>query len=110
MWVCGGKRTAALAAACVAAAYLLPSASAWPVQNVVNACVAIGVARVLQLPRLPALNVLRLNNNVIVTHPVEDNASNGGRGSDGGRRDRRARRRRATIAGRSAARGGAART
>ena len=42
---------AAAALACVASAYL----GFYPTQNVVNACVAIGVARVLQLPSLGAI-------------------------------------------------------
>jgi len=46
---------ASLAAALVACAYLGGVAGAWPLHNAVNACVAIGVARVLQLPSLPAL-------------------------------------------------------
>ena len=39
----------------VGAAYLLPTKDVWPLQNVLNSCVAIGVARVLQLPSLPAV-------------------------------------------------------
>ena len=46
---------AAAALTCVATAYLLPSEASWPIQNGVNACIAIGVARVLQLPNLSAL-------------------------------------------------------
>lgn len=46
---------AAAALALVASAYVVAPSSAWPAQNVVNACVAIGVARVLQLPNLAAL-------------------------------------------------------
>lgn len=44
-----------VAAALVALAYALPPAAAWPARNVVNACVAVGVARVLQLPQLPVV-------------------------------------------------------
>ena len=46
---------AAAALTCVALAYVVPPASAWPLQNTINACIAIGVARVLQIPSLPAL-------------------------------------------------------
>lgn len=46
---------AGTALACVGFAYLGPAAAAYPAQNVVNACVAVGVARVLQLPALGAL-------------------------------------------------------
>ena len=46
---------AAAALACVSTAYLLGPSVSWPAQNVVNSCVAISVARVLQLPSLPAI-------------------------------------------------------
>ena len=46
---------AAVAVALVAFAYSQPLAVAWPVQNLVNACVAVSVSRVLQLPSLPAV-------------------------------------------------------
>lgn len=44
-----GVAAAGVALACVASAYLIAPSVAWPVQNTVNACVAIGVARVLQV-------------------------------------------------------------
>lgn len=47
--------TFAAALAGVGAAYLLPSSAAWPLQNVLNSCIGIGVARALQLPSLPAV-------------------------------------------------------
>lgn len=46
---------AAVSIATVGSAFLMPPAVAWPVQNVVNACVAISVARVLQLGSLAAV-------------------------------------------------------
>ena len=46
---------AAMAAALVGAAYLLPASEAWPAQNLVNACIAVSVARVLQIPSLGAV-------------------------------------------------------
>ena len=39
----------------VAAAYLLPSSTAWPLQNTINGAIAINVARALQLPTLPTI-------------------------------------------------------
>ena len=43
-----------VAVAAVGASYLAPAAQVWPLQNTLNACIAIGVARVLQLPSLAA--------------------------------------------------------
>ena len=51
----GGFLPAGAAVALVAAAYLLPSSAAWPLQNIVNVCIAVGVARVAQLPQLAAV-------------------------------------------------------
>lgn len=49
----------AVAAVATAAAFGLPSAVAWPVQNVVNICIAISVSRLLALGRLlPIMLVL----------------------------------------------------
>ena len=39
----------------VAGAYLLPVGDVWPLQNTLNSCIAIGVARVLQIPSLLAV-------------------------------------------------------
>ena len=44
----------ALAVVAVGTAYFVPAAQAWPLQNTINACIAISVGRVLQLPSLPA--------------------------------------------------------
>ena len=44
-----------IAVSLVASAYIGKPATVWPAQNVVNACVAISVARVLQIPNLAAL-------------------------------------------------------
>ena len=40
-------------AAVTAGAYVLPPAAAWPLRNLVNSCIAVTVARGLQLPTLP---------------------------------------------------------
>jgi hypothetical protein len=42
----------ALAALATASAFLLPPAMAWPVQNVLNICIAVSVSRLLALGRL----------------------------------------------------------
>ena len=39
----------------IAAAYLLPSSTVWPLQNTINGAIAINVARALQLPTLPTI-------------------------------------------------------
>jgi hypothetical protein len=42
-----------LSAGVTAGAYLVPAAQAWPLRNLVNSCIAVTVARGLQLPSLP---------------------------------------------------------
>ena len=47
------KLAVVASAAVTAGAYVLPPAAAWPLRNLVNSCIAVTVARGLQLPTLP---------------------------------------------------------